>query len=75
MGKKTADTSVAEQVEPTAMNDEMDREGGEVYPELVDRLLEQAGERELLGEGGLLQQLNQAGAGNGVFLKWVRPRW
>ena len=59
MGKKTADASVAEQVEPTAMNDEMDREAGEVDPELVDQLLEQAGERELLGEGGLLQQLTK----------------
>jgi putative transposase len=59
MGKKTADASVAEQLEPTAMNDERDREGDEVDPELVDQLLEQAGERELLGEGGLLQQLTK----------------
>ena len=52
MGKKSADMPAVEPVEPTTMNEEEHGGGGEVDPELVDQLLEQAGERELLGEGG-----------------------
>lgn len=54
--KKTADTEAATEVESTVVGTDPDRE---IDPELVDRLLEEAGDRELLGEGGLLSQLTK----------------
>ncbi len=56
MGNGRTDTVVTKPVERSAMNDDESRE---VDPELVDRLLEEAGDRELLGEGGLLSQLTK----------------
>ncbi len=57
MSRSKADRQESAAVEASAMSDE--REGRQVDPELVDRLLEQAGDRELLGEGGLLTQLTK----------------
>lgn len=59
MSKRNADAPAVEPVETLTMDDKEPRQGGEVDPELVDELLEQAGDRELLGEGGLLQQLTK----------------
>jgi putative transposase len=56
MGKGRTDTPASKPVERSAMNDD---EGREVDPELVARVLEEAGDRELLGEGGLLSQLTK----------------
>jgi putative transposase len=57
MSKRKSDTDATTAVERTVVATDPDRE---IDPELVDRLLEQAGDdRELLGEGGLLQQLTK----------------
>jgi hypothetical protein len=57
MSKSHVDTDATAGVERTVVATDPDRE---IDPELIDRLLEQAGDdRELLGEGGLLQQLTK----------------
>lgn len=57
MSKTNVDTDVTTGVERTVVATDPERE---IDPELIDRLLEQAGDdRELLGEGGLLQQLTK----------------
>ena len=56
MGKAGTDTSTTAGVEPTVVATDPERE---IDPDLVERLLEEAGDRDLLGEGGLLQQLTK----------------